>query len=90
MDGCRPEKSVRGYFYDLNKSPYEWVSPYGDTFKLPSRKRLEMMEKQVPEALHRLDKLLRAYNLREIIPDDLARLLAKYVIEAVYANIVKR
>lgn len=90
MEERRPAKSAKGYYYDLNQSPYVWVSPYGDTYKLPSKKRLEMMEKQVPEALHRLEKLLIAYNLRDIVPDDLSRLLSKYIIEAVYANIVKR
>lgn len=90
MEERRPAKSAKGYYYDLNASPYVWISPYGDSYKLPSQKRLEMMEKQVPDALHRLEKLLIAYNLRDVIPDDLARLLSKYVIEAVHASIVKR
>lgn len=89
MQNDRPIKSIKGYYYDLSKSPYVWESPYGDTYKLPSQKRLEMMGKRSEIALHRLEKLLDAHNLREIMPEELRVLLAKYVILAVHAEIVK-
>lgn len=86
----RNDVSVKGYYYNLDKSPYEWVSPYGDTYKMPSKKRLEMIEKQAPVALRRLDKLLEAHNLRDVMPRDLVTLLGRYVVQAVYDNIVRR
>lgn len=85
----KPVVSVKGYYYDLEKSPYVWESPYGDSFKLPSKKRLQMMEKRVPIALHRLEKLLVAHNLKDIMPEELKVLVAKYVIRAVHIDIVK-
>ena len=85
-----PEVSVKGYYYNLDKSPYEWKSPYGDSFKLPSAKRLEMMEKQVPVALHRLEKLLDAHGLREALPQEIQSLVGRYIVQAVYDGIVRR
>lgn len=85
-----PDVSVKGYYYNLDKSPYSYQSPYGDSFKLPSKKRLEMIERQVPEALRRLDKLLDAHDLRNTLPPDMIPLLGRYVVQAVYDSIVKR
>ncbi len=84
----RPDVSVKGYYYNLDKSPYVWTSPYGDSFKLPSAKRLEMMDKRCADALGRLDKLLDCYDLKHVLPDDLSRLLARYIIKAVYQGII--
>ena len=86
----RPDVSVKGYYYNLDKSPYVWFSPYGDSFKLPSKKRLEMMEKRVPVALHRWEKLMETHDLKEVLPPDLERLIAKYIIQAVYEDLVRR
>lgn len=80
----RPDVSAKGYYYNLDKSPYVWVSPYGDYFKLPSAKRVEMMDKRSRDALGRLEKLLT------VLPDDLARQLGKYIVQAVYEGIVGR
>lgn len=91
MDNSRlPDVSAKGYYYNLEKSPYVWISPYGDSYKLPSRKRVEMIEKQVPEALSRLDKLLEKYELRDSLPPDLVTLLGRYLVNAVYNRIVSR
>lgn len=87
---CRPDKSAKGYYYNLEKSPYRWTSPYGDSFSLPSQKRVEMMEKRVPEALRRMEKLLDAHDLRNQLPEELITLLGRYVVRAVYDEIVRR
>lgn len=87
MDTSR-EVSVKGYYYRLEKSPYEFTSPYGDVFKLPSRKRLEMMHRQTKEALARCEKFF-ARNGLEGMPEELKDLTRKYVIEAVYRSIVE-
>lgn len=86
----RPDVSVKGYYYNLDISPYVWTSPYGDLFHLPSAKKLEMMEKRVPAALRRLDKFLDAHELRVILPQGLDVVLAQLVIRAVYEELVRR
>ena len=86
----RPDVSAKGYYYNLDKSPYVWVSPYGDYFKLPSAKRVEMMDKRSRDALGRLEKLLDSYDLKNVLPDDLALQLGKYIVQAVYEGIVGR
>ena len=85
----RPDVSVKGYYYNLDKSPYVWKSPYGDTFRLPSAKRLELMGKRSQEAIRKLDKLMDTHNLRDVMPPELYRLLVKYVIQAVYEGITR-
>lgn len=89
-DNRQKDVSVKGYYYNLDISPYGYTSPYGDFFHLPSIKRVEMMEKRVPVALRRLDKLLDAHDLRKVLPPDMPQMLARFVIKAVYEEIVRR
>lgn len=84
----RPDVSVKGYYYNLDKSPHVWKSPCGDTFRLPSAKRLELMDKRSQEALRKLDKLIDAHNLREHMPAEIYQLLQRYMIQSVYEGIV--
>ena len=84
------EVSAKGYYYNLDISPHVWLSPCGDSFHLPSAKKLEMIEKRVPVALRRLEKLLDAHNLRGVLPPDLVRMLQRYIIQAVYEELVRR
>lgn len=86
----RPDVSVKGYYYNLDKSPYVWKSPYGDSFKLPSKKRVELMDKRVYNALTRYEKLLAAHNLESVLPDDLQRLVGRYIVQSVYEEIIRR
>jgi len=51
------KKSRRGYYYDLNESPYEYLSPYGDLFKFPSAKQLEMYSRNVQKEVEKIDKV---------------------------------
>lgn len=85
----RPVMSAKGYYYDLEKSPYVYVSPYGDSYKLPSRKRLEMMHKYVTDELARIDRFLEKRNISEHIPDEIKVLLKKYTIQAIHEEIVR-
>lgn len=85
-----PDVSVKGYYYNLDISPYVWTSPYGDLFHLPSRKRVEMMEKRVPLALRRLEKLLDAHDLRKVLPPEMPAMLGRFIVQAVYDEVVRR
>ena len=89
MNQQRPTVSAKGFYYNLEMSPYEWVSPYGDIYKMPSKKRLEMMETKTKEELQRLDKLLQRNRLGETMPERIVELIRKYCIDAVYRQIVE-
>lgn len=39
--------SARGVYYDLEKSPYEYIDELGNTFKFSSEKKLSMFENRV-------------------------------------------
>ena len=80
--------SAKGYYYNLGKSPYVWKSPYGDIYRLPSAKRLEMMETKTTEEIQRVNKLLRRNNLENVLPDEIVNLIKRYCVEAVYRQIV--
>lgn len=86
----RPDKSVKGYYYNLDISPHVWKSPCGDSYKLPSAKRVELMEKRVQESLKRLDKLLQTHNLADVLPPEMVTMLKRYIIQGVYEGIIGR
>jgi len=81
--------SAKGYYYNLNISPYEWKSPYGDIYKLPSRKRIELMDKRAKEELRRLDHVLARNDLKAALPSEIVTMIRRCCIEAVYRQIVE-
>ena len=83
-------KSARGFYYDVSQSPYVYKSTYGDSFKLPSEKKLEMMQKQVPEELRRFDKVVERNDLKDFIPVEIDTLIRKAIIEAVHKRLTQR
>lgn len=82
----KKDVSVKGFYYNLKISPYEWKSPYGDTYKMPSRKRVELMEKRTREELSRLDKALRRCDLQ--LPPEIVTMIRRSCIDAVYRQTV--
>lgn len=84
MEGDEAKVSRRGYYYDLSKSPYGYTSPYGDFYKLPSAKKLEMMERESGAAIGRVNKLIERNNLENFLPVEIIVLLHKAAINAVY------
>lgn len=88
---CRNrDVSAKGYYYNLDISPYEWTSPYGDVYRMPSRKRAEMMDARVAEETERLHKYLDRSNLRGVIQPEIVTLLHKTLIQIVYDTIIGR
>lgn len=83
-------RSARGYYYKLDESPYVYQSPYGDSFHLPSAKRLEMMEKQTHADLVKLDRALERMDLSGDLEPELLHLLRKAVIRAAHRRIISR
>lgn len=80
-------RSRRGVYYDLNLSPYEFTSPYGDVFKFSSAKKLEMYTRDVVKEIDRMTKVLDRNGLQQVIPQEIISLLYRSTYEAFYNKI---
>lgn len=79
--------SRRGVYYDLNLSPYEFKSPYGDSFKFRSAKKLEVYTRDVEKELDRVEKVLSRNKLRSFLPSEIVTLIYKNVYRSFYRKI---
>lgn len=82
-----PIVSRRGVYYDLEKSPYEYVSSYGDIFKFSSQKRLDMYTRDIPKEIERMSKLISRNDLWDFIPNEIIQLLYRETYRAFYRKI---
>lgn len=82
-----PIKSRRGVYYDLTKSPYEFITPYGDSFKFSSRKKLEIYTRDIEKEVKRIDNLLKRHNLKGLLPDEIQQLLYRSMYICFYRSI---
>ncbi len=80
-------KSRRGVYYDLDVSPYEYQTPYGDIFKFSSKKKLEIYTRDVVKEIKRLENVLSRNDVAELIPDEIITLLKRSVYQAFYTSI---
>lgn len=85
MDG-KPV-SRRGVYYDLNISPYEYETPYGDIFKFSSAKKLEIYRRDVGKEKRRIEQMLSRHDLGDLIPDEIKTLLYRTMYTAFYKKI---
>ena len=76
-----------GVYRDLDKSPYEYESPYGDLFKFRSQKKLDIYTREIQTELDRVDKLLDRLSLAEYIPGEIIQLLYRSTYRALYKHI---
>ena len=80
-------KSRRGVYYDLTKSPYEYNTPYGDSFKFSSKKKLEIYTRDIVKEIARVETLIERHDLQGFIPEEIVQLLIKAVYTAFYHKI---
>ena len=80
-------KSRRGVYYDLDMSPYEYKTPYGDIFKFSSSKKLEIYARDIEKELKRFDTFFARNELRKIIPDEIIDLVKRKVYRAFYSSV---
>lgn len=78
--------SRRGVYYDLNLSPYEYQTPYGDIFKFRSQKRLDIYAREVVKEVERVDSLIDRNELRGFIPPEVIELIKRTVYKAFYVK----
>lgn len=80
--------SYRGVYYDLTISPYEYNTPYGEVFKFPSAKKLEIYSRDIKDEISRADKFLNRHNLQNLLPDEVIELFYKSVYRSFYKKVV--
>ena len=78
--------SRRGVYYDLDASPYEYTTPYGDAFKFSSEKKLEIYTRDVVKEVKRVDDLFDRHDLKKYVPGEIVDLIRR----AVYRSFYKR
>lgn len=79
--------SRRGVYYDLEVSPYEYTTPYGDIFKFSSSKKLEIYVRDIQKEIKRFDAFLDRHDLRSIIPIEIVELIKRKQYRAFYKTI---
>lgn len=79
--------SRRGVYYDLTQSPYEYHSPYGDSFKFSSEKKLEIYTRDIPKELARVDALFERHDLKKHVPDEIIDLVKRAVYRSFYNRV---
>lgn len=85
----RPVVSRYGVYRDLSQSPYEYQTPYGDIFKFPSQKKLEIYEREIERELERVTKFLERLHLNTIVPGEIVQLLYRSTYKALYCKVVR-
>lgn len=80
-------KSRRGVYKDLNLSPYEYISPYGDSFKFSSKKKLEMYTRDIPKEIDRISKTVGRLDLEAFLPREIIGLIYRTTYRAFYRKI---
>lgn len=89
MEKHEPVKSARGVYYDLTKSPYEYLTPYGDLFKFSSQKKVDIFTREADKEITRLMKLLDRHQLQNYIPTEQLQWMYRMVYHAIYQDMVK-
>ena len=78
-----------GVYRDLSLSPYEYQTPYGDLFKFPSEKKLEIYAREIHKEIDRVTKLLDRLQLEDYIPKEIIHLLYRSTYKAMYRKVVR-
>lgn len=79
--------SRRGVYYDLTESPYEYNSPYGDSFKFSSAKKLEIYTRDVEKELTRADTFFARNGLGKLLPEEIRTMVRRAVYLAFYRQV---
>lgn len=79
--------SRRGVYYDLEKSPYEFTSSYGDLFKFRSRKKLDMFTRDIEKEIERFHKFISRNQLFTFVPVQIRDLVERQIYFALYHKI---
>lgn len=78
-----------GVYRDLSVSPYEFKSPYGDLFKFPSQKKLDIYTRDIHTEIERISKTLSRLDLADHLPPEITHLLYRTAYRAFYRKVVR-
>lgn len=81
-----PKKSRRGYYYDLTESPYEYLSPYGDLFKFPSAKQLDVYCRNVEKEVEKIDKVFDRVGCKPFLHGNTMQAVYRSVYRSFYSR----
>lgn len=87
MSKERVYRSRYGVYYDLSKSPYEYKSPYGDSFKFRSQKKLDIYTRDIQKEIDRVSKFVAHRDLVNHIPKEIVQLLYRTTYKVLYYHI---
>ena len=76
-----------GVYRDLNQSPYEYESPYGDLFKFRSQKKLDIYTRDIQKEIDRVRKFVSRMDLDSYIPKEIIQLLYRSTYKALYDHV---
>lgn len=76
-----------GVYRDLNKSPYEYTTPYGDLFKFRSQKKLDIYARDIQKEIERVSKCVGRLGLEDYLPTEIIRLLYRQTYKAFYDRV---
>lgn len=79
--------SRRGVYYDLTKSPYEVITPYGDLFKFSSAKKKEIYTRDVEKEVAKIEKALDRHNLKNHLPREILDLIYRSTYRAFWKHV---
>ena len=82
-----PIKSRRGVYYDLEKSPYEFTSPYGDIFKFSSEKKMDIYTRDIDAQLARFDKVIERFQLDQIVMPIMISEIRRAIYQSFYRQV---
>ncbi len=83
----QPKVSRRGVYYDLNLSPYEYQTPYGDLLKFSSRKKLDIYTRDIIKEVERMERVFERHSLQDHLPDEIIQLVIRAVYLSFYCHI---
>lgn len=79
--------SRRGVYKDLKLSPYEYTTPYGDSFKFSSKKKLDIYTRDVKKEIDRVSKFVDRLRLDAYVPGEIIQMLYRYTYKAFYNKV---
>ena len=83
----KPAISRKGVYYNLDLSPYKYVTPFGKEFRFSSKKKLEIYQREIDEQMRRLDKFIHRNNLKHCMDADIYVYLSKLCYEGLYEKV---
>ena len=81
------KRSRRGVYYDLELSPWEFITPRGGIFKFSSETKLRVYTRAALEKMGEVNKMIDKHGMRDFISDELMKDIYTAVCWTVYREV---